>query len=81
MYVWLFISSVLTSQMQQLESKHKNELGANQKSQEKEMEQFRSNYEREQDRQRSRHKTEAEQRVGGCGYCCHDVTWYSLGQA
>lgn len=51
-------------QMQQLESRHKAELSAHYRMQEKELEQLRSTYERELEKLRSKHRGEMDQRVG-----------------
>ena len=49
--------------MEVLESRHKSELITHYKSQERELEQLRSNYERDLERLRSRQRAEGEQRV------------------
>ena len=56
--------------MQQLESKHKSELAAHFKGQEREMEQLWAVYDRELEKLRSRHKAESEQKVSSdCAVC------------
>ncbi len=52
------------TQMQQLESKHKSELAAHFRGQEREVEQLWAIYERDLEKLRSRHKTETDQKVG-----------------
>ena len=49
--------------MQVLESRHKSELSAHYKAQERELEQLKSNYDREIDRLRSRQRAEMDQRL------------------
>ena len=49
--------------MQVLESRHKSELSAHYKSQERELEQLKTSYEREIERLRSRQRAEMEQRL------------------
>lgn len=49
--------------MQVLESKHKGELMAHFRSQEKELEQLRTMYEKELEKLRSRHRAEMDQKV------------------
>ena len=56
--------------MQQLESKHKSELAAHFKSQEREMEQLWAVYDKELEKLKSKHKTESEQKVSpDCVVC------------
>ncbi len=59
----VFYPLLLVTQMQQLESKHKSDLAAHFKSQEKEVEQLWAIYERDLEKLRSRHKTENDQKV------------------
>ena len=49
--------------MQQLESRHKSELGTHIKGQERELEQLWGNYERDLERLRAKHRADLDQRV------------------